>query len=101
MAKRKHHTPEQIIHLLRQAEVELAGGQTVPRACRKLGVTEQAYYRWREEYGGCTSWVDLVEPLPHPDELKSEPALSDTAFGARMKGVNTSLGTPLEKPALD
>ena len=52
MPKRKHHTPEQIIHLLRQAEVELAGGQTVPQMCRKLGVTEQTYYRWRKEYGG-------------------------------------------------
>ena len=52
MEKRKHHTPEQIIHLLRQAEVELAGGQTVPQVCRKLGVTEQTYYRWRKEYGG-------------------------------------------------
>ena len=52
MAKRKHHTPEQIINLLRQAEVELAGGQTVPQVCRKLGVTEQTYYRWRKEYGG-------------------------------------------------
>ncbi len=52
MAKRKHHTPEQIISLLRQAEVELAGGQTVPQVCRKLGVTEQTYYRWRKEYGG-------------------------------------------------
>jgi putative transposase len=51
MAK-KHHTPEQIIHLLRQAEVELADGQPVPQVCRKLGVSEQTYYRWRKEYGG-------------------------------------------------
>jgi hypothetical protein len=56
---------------------------------------------WREEYGGCTSWVDLVDPLPDPEELKSEPALSDTAFAARMKGVDGALGTPLEAPALD
>jgi putative transposase len=52
MAKRKHHTPEQIIHLLRQAEVELASGQPLAQVCRKLGVTEQTYYRWRKEYGG-------------------------------------------------
>lgn len=52
MATKKHHTAEQIIHLLRQAEVELAGGQTVPQVCRKLGVSEQTYYRWRKEYGG-------------------------------------------------
>jgi putative transposase len=52
MAKKKHHTPEQIIHLLRQAEVELATGQAVPQVCRKLGVSEQTYDRWRKEYGG-------------------------------------------------
>ena len=51
MAK-KHRTPEQIIHLLRQAEVELAGGQPLAQVCRKLGVSEQTYYRWRKEYGG-------------------------------------------------
>jgi len=30
----------------------LGQGQTVGQACRKLGVTEQTYYRWRKEYGG-------------------------------------------------
>ncbi len=38
----KRHTPEQIINKLRQAEVELARGATVPQACKKIGVTEQA-----------------------------------------------------------
>jgi len=51
MAK-KRHTAEQIIAKLREAEVLLAKGTTVPQACRKLGVTEQTYYRWRKEYGG-------------------------------------------------
>jgi hypothetical protein len=53
---------------------------------------------WREEYGGCTSWVDFVDRLPDPEEINSEPALSDTAFAARMKGINGALGTPLEEP---
>jgi transposase-like protein len=48
----KRHTPEQIIHKLRQAEVELGQGATVPQVCKKIGVTEQTYYRWRSEYGG-------------------------------------------------
>ena len=52
MAKKRHHTPEQIIHLLRQAEVELATGHLVPQVCRKLGIADQTYYRWRKEYGG-------------------------------------------------
>ena len=48
----KRHTPEQIIHKLRQAEVELGQGSTVPQAAKKIGVTEQTYYRWRTEFGG-------------------------------------------------
>jgi transposase-like protein len=48
----KRHTAEQIIGKLREAEVALAGGQTVLEICRTLGITEQTYYRWRKEYGG-------------------------------------------------
>ena len=48
----KKHTPEQIIAKLREAEVEIAKGLGVPIACKKIGVTEQTYYRWRKEYGG-------------------------------------------------
>jgi transposase-like protein len=49
---RKRHTAEQIIGQLREAEVELAQGKTTGEVCKKLGVTEQTYYRWRKEYGG-------------------------------------------------
>jgi transposase-like protein len=49
---RKRHTPEEVIGKLRAVEVELAKGQSAQQACRKLGVTEQTYYRWRKEYGG-------------------------------------------------
>ncbi len=49
---KKGHTPEQVINKLRQAEVELANGATVAQACKKIGVTEQTYYRWRAEYAG-------------------------------------------------
>ena len=49
---RKRYTPEQIISMLREAEVALSQGQSVAQACRVLGVSEQSYYRWRREYGG-------------------------------------------------
>jgi putative transposase len=49
---RRRHTAEQIITKLREAEVALAQGQTVAQGCKALGVTEQTYYRWRQEYGG-------------------------------------------------
>ena len=50
--RRKRYKPEQIIGMLREAEVELSGGQKVGQVCRTLGIAEQTYYRWRREYGG-------------------------------------------------
>ena len=49
---RRTFTAEQIINKLREAEVLLSQGDTVGEASRKIGVTEQTYYRWRREYGG-------------------------------------------------
>ena len=49
---KKSHSSEQIITKLREAEILLNQGATVIEASRKIGVTEQTYYRWRKEYGG-------------------------------------------------
>jgi len=49
---RKRFTIEQIINHLREADVLLAQGRTVGEVCRRIGVSEQSYYRWRKEYGG-------------------------------------------------
>ena len=49
---KKGYTPEQIINKLREAEILLNQGASVNEASRKIGVTEQTYYRWRKEYGG-------------------------------------------------
>jgi putative transposase len=50
--KRKRHTPEQVIRLLREAEARLANGATVPEVCKELGVSEATFHRWRNQYGG-------------------------------------------------
>ena len=49
---RRSFAPEQIINKLREAEVLLSQGSTVAQDSRKIGLTEQTYYRWRKEYGG-------------------------------------------------
>jgi len=49
---RKRFTVEQIIGLLREADVRLSQGRNIGQACREMGITEQTYYRWRKEYGG-------------------------------------------------
>lgn len=49
---RTRHSSEQIIAKLREAEVLLGQGMKMPEVCKRQGVAEQTYYRWREEYGG-------------------------------------------------
>jgi putative transposase len=49
---RKEYTPEQVIGMLREAEVRLSQGEKIGKICRGLGISEQSYYRWRRQYGG-------------------------------------------------
>ena len=49
---KKTFTPEQIVAKLRQVEVLMSQGKTVPLACKEAGIVDQTYYRWRKEYGG-------------------------------------------------
>jgi len=48
---KKAYSTEQIIGKLREAEIILSQGATVAETSKKIGVTEQTYYRWRKEYG--------------------------------------------------
>lgn len=66
---RKRFSPEQIIAMLREAEILLNQSNPVAEVCRKLGVSEQTYYRWRKEYGGMR--VDQAKRLK---ELEQENA---------------------------
>ena len=49
---RRNFTPEQIINKLREAEIHISQSIPIAEASRKIGVTQQTYYRWRKEYGG-------------------------------------------------
>ena len=66
---RKAFKPEQIINNLREAEVLIIQGSTIGEASRRIGVTEQTYYRWRREYGGMG-----VEQARRLKELEKENA---------------------------
>jgi putative transposase len=48
----RSHTPEQIVRKLREADRMLGEGQPMVEVCKHLEVTEQTYYRWRNQYGG-------------------------------------------------
>ena len=49
---RQRRSPEQIIRLLKQADVLASQGKTVEMVCREIGVSDATYYKWRKEYGG-------------------------------------------------
>ena len=66
---KKGYTPEQIINKLREAEILISQGSGIVEASRKIGITEQTYYRWRKEYGGMR-----VEQARKLKELEKENA---------------------------
>jgi putative transposase len=60
--KRKRFSVEQIVAVLKQAEV----GVPVAELIRKVGISEQTFYRWRKEYTGLE--VDQVRQLKQLQE---------------------------------
>jgi putative transposase len=48
----KRHSPEQIVKKLRDADAMLNAGKTTGEVVQFLQVSEQTYYRWRNQYGG-------------------------------------------------
>ena len=50
--KRRHHTPEQIVRKLREADRMLGEDLPMVEVSKHLEVTEQTYYRWRNQYRG-------------------------------------------------
>ena len=46
--KKSKYSAEQVAFALRQAE----SGTPVPDVCRKMGVSEQTFYRWKKKYMG-------------------------------------------------
>ena len=52
MAKRKHHSPEQVIRKLEEADRRLNAGQRIEQVCQALEISEATFHRWRNQYGG-------------------------------------------------
>ena len=104
MARRKKHSPEQVVNLLRQVEVAVANGRTTTQACKEAEITEQSYYRWRKEYGGLQ--VDQAKRLKDLElensKLKRLVAelsldklvLKDIAAGTSKPGTTAQCGKP-------
>jgi transposase-like protein len=58
---KKKHTGTQIVAKLRQADILVGQGKTIPEVCKEIEVSEQTYYRWRQKYGGMSP--EMVKEL--------------------------------------
>ena len=52
MKGKKHHSPEQVIKLLGEADTRLNAGQGIAQVCQTMGIAESTFHRWRNQYGG-------------------------------------------------
>ena len=75
--KGKRHTPEQIIARLREAEAELNAGQTIGQVIQKLGISEQTFHRWRNQYGGMKSEAARKLKDLEQENLRLKKAVAD------------------------
>lgn len=101
--KANQHTPEQIITKLREADALLAGGQTVAVICKRPGVSQHAYYRWRGKYGDmkvdeATRLKELEREHQQLKKLVAEqapdlPILREVARGNALAPVTQAAGS--------
>ena len=69
---KKRYTETQIVAKLRQADVLIGKGNSVPEVCREIEVSQQTYYRWRQKYGGMSPEMvkELKQLQKENDRLK-------------------------------
>ena len=90
---RKRRSPEQIIAELREADGMLSAGQSVAQVCQKLGVCEQMYHRWRNQFGGMKA--DAMKRLKQLEEenRRLKKAVADLTLDKQiLKEANEYLG---------
>ena len=58
---KKRFSGPQIVAKLRQADVLIGQGKTVPEVCKEIEISQQTYYRWRQKYGGMNP--DMIKQL--------------------------------------
>jgi transposase-like protein len=91
--KGKRHTPEQIIAKLREAEAELNAGQSIAQVVQRLGVSEQTFHRWRNQYGGMKSEAARKLEELEQENLRLKKAVAELTLDKQiLKGSLDHLG---------
>lgn len=93
--KRTRHSAEQIVDKLREADAMLAAGKAIAQVVQHLGVSEQTYHRWRNQYGGMKAdearrLKELEQENTRLKKLVAEQAIDISI----LKEANDYLGKP-------
>jgi transposase-like protein len=77
---KKRHSGPQIVAKLRQADVLIGQGKSVPEVCREIEISQQTYYRWRQKYGGMSP--DMIKQLRllHKENKRLKTVVADQAL---------------------
>ena len=102
MPRGKKELAEQITPELREVEVEVGRGKTVLEAVKKIGVTEQTYYRWKKKYGGlridqAKRLKDLEKENSRLKRLLADAELDSGVSGGRL-GMTAGQRSPTSEP---
>jgi len=87
--KKKHSGP-QIVAKLRQADILIGQGKSIPEVCKEIEVTDATYYRWRQKYGGMS-----------PDMIKQFRALQKECSRLRKVVADQALDIAILKEAAE
>jgi transposase-like protein len=91
--RRKRRSPDQIIVQLREADALLSGGQSIAQVCQKLGVCEQTYHRWRNQFGGMKADAMKRLKLLEEENRRLKKAVADLTLDKQiLKEANDYLG---------
>lgn len=93
--KRTRHSAEQIVTKLREAEAMLAAGKTVAQVVQALGVSEQTFSRWRNQYGGMKEGEARRLKELEIENARLKKAVADLTIDNQiLKEANDYLGKP-------
>ena len=87
---KKRYSGPQIVAKLREADVLIGQGKTVPEVCREIEISQQTYYRWRQKYGGMSP--EMIKELKglQKENTRLRRVIADQALDmAILKEVNS------------
>jgi len=88
----KKHSGPQIVAKLRQADVLIGRGKSIPEVCREIDVSENTYYRWRQKYGGMSRDMIRQHRALQKENARLRRVIADQALDIAILKEATKLG---------